>query len=254
MAHITDSKLPRIAAAFWVMKISATTLGETAGDLLSMTLNVGYAASSFILLSGFLVSLVAQLLSKRYHPALYWTVILSTSTAGTTMSDYMDRTLGLGYTQGTAILITILLCIFAVWRWTTGTLSVDRVKTRKAELFYWIAILFSNTLGTALGDFLADSSGLGFKGGAVLIGSLLVLTLLATFLTRLSRVLLFWVAFVLTRPFGATVGDVMTKSRQKGGLNLGTIGSSAILAGILVILVAWSMVKERRARTIAAAA
>ena len=245
MTYMTDNKLPKIAAAFWVMKISATTLGETAGDLLSMTLHVGYAISSFILISGFLVSLVAQLASKRYHPALYWTVILSTSTAGTTMSDYMDRTLGLGYTKGTTLLITILTCVFALWRWTTGSLSVDRVRTRKAEMFYWIAILFSNTLGTALGDFLADSSGLGFAGGALLIGGLLVLVLLATFLTRLSRVLLFWIAFVLTRPFGATVGDVLTKPREKGGLNFGTIGSSAVLAGILVLFVAWSTLKER---------
>jgi uncharacterized membrane-anchored protein len=252
MAHDAESKLPKIAAAFWVMKISATTLGETAGDLLSMTLNIGYAESSLILVSGFLLSLVAQLLSKRYHPALYWTVILSTSTAGTTMSDYMDRTLGLGYTKGAALLITILLCVFAAWRWTTGSLSVDNVKSRKAELFYWIAILFSNTLGTALGDFLADSSGLGFLGGALLIGGLLVLVLLATFLTRLSRVLLFWIAFVLTRPFGATVGDVLTKSKAKGGLNFGTIGSSAILAAILVGMVVWSMVKERRVRAVAA--
>lgn len=252
MAHDAESKLPQIVAAFWVMKIAATTLGETAGDLLSMTLNIGYAASSLILVSGFFLSLVAQLLSKRYHPALYWTVILSTSTAGTTMSDYMDRTLGLGYTKGAALLITILLCVFAAWRWTTGSLSVDNVKSRKAELFYWIAILFSNTLGTALGDFLADSSGLGFLGGALLIGGLLVLVLLATFLTRLSRVLLFWIAFVLTRPFGATVGDVLTKSKAKGGLNFGTIGSSAILAAILVGMVVWSMVKERRVRAVAA--
>jgi uncharacterized membrane-anchored protein len=174
-------------------------------------------------------------------------VILSTSTAGTTMSDYMDRTLGLGYTKGAALLVIILLCVFATWRWSTGTLAVDRVKTRKAELFYWMAILFSNTLGTALGDFLADSSGLGFLGGALLIGGCLTLVLLATFLTRLSRVLLFWVAFVLTRPFGATVGDVLTKSKDKGGLNFGTIGSSAILAGILVVFVVWATFKERRA-------
>ena len=247
MAGEADSKLPQIAAAFWVMKISATTLGETAGDLLSMTLNVGYAQSSLILVSGFLVSLVAQLLARRYHPALYWTVILSTSTAGTTMSDYMDRTLGLGYEKGAALLVAILLCVFAVWRWTTGTLAVDHVRTRKAELFYWIAILFSNTLGTALGDFLADSSGLRFLGSALLIGGLLALVLLATLLTRLSRVLLFWVAFVLTRPFGATVGDVLTKSKDKGGLNFGTIGSSAILAGLLVVFVTWATFKERRA-------
>ena len=242
-----DSKLPKIAAAFWVMKIAATTLGETAGDLLSMTMKVGYALSSVILMSAFVVSLAAQLFARRFFPPLYWTVILTTSTAGTTMSDYMDRTLGLGYAKGTAILVTILIAIFAFWRVTTGSLSVDHVRSRKVELLYWIAILFSNTLGTALGDFLADSSGLGFMGGALLIGGLLAVVLLAMFFTRVSRVLLFWAAFVLTRPFGATMGDVLTKPHDKGGLNFGTIGSSAILATILVVFVAISTVRQRRA-------
>ena len=232
------------------MKIAATTLGETAGDLLSMTMNVGYAVSSLILVSAFFISLASQLLSEKYRPALYWTVILTTSTAGTTMSDYMDRTLGLGYAKGASILVAALLCIFATWRLTTGSLSVDHVKTRKAELFYWIAILFSNTLGTALGDFLADSSGLGFLGGAVLIGGLLAVVVGATFLTRVSRVLLFWVAFVLTRPFGATVGDVLTKSKEKGGLDFGTAGSSAILASLLAMFVVRAMMHERRARAL----
>jgi uncharacterized membrane-anchored protein len=231
------------------MKIAATTLGETAGDLLSMTLKVGYALSSAVLLSMFLLSVVAQLASKRYHPALYWTVILTTSTAGTTMSDYMDRTLGLGYAKGAALLVTILLAVFVAWRVTTGSLSVDQVRSRKAETFYWVAILFSNTLGTALGDFLSDSSGLGFVGGAVLIGSLLALVLALTVFTRASRVLLFWIAFVLTRPFGATVGDVLTKSRDAGGLALGTVGSSALLASTLLALVVWSMINERRRLT-----
>jgi uncharacterized membrane-anchored protein len=241
-----ESKLPAIAATFWIMKIAATTLGETAGDLLSMTLKVGYAASSVTLVSAFVLCLALQLASTKYHPPLYWLVILTTSTAGTTMSDYMDRTLGLGYAKGAALLVTLLLVVLGAWRLTTGSLSVDRVTTRKAELFYWIAILFSNTLGTALGDFLADSSGLGFAGGAALIGGLLTVVLLATFMTKLSRVLLFWVAFVLTRPFGATVGDVLTKPRTAGGLALGTIGASAVLAAILVVFVAWATTKERR--------
>ena len=241
-----SNKLPQITAAFWVMKIAATTLGETAGDLLSMTLKVGYAVSSIILVSAFLATLVTQLLARRYHPLLYWTVILTTSTAGTTMSDYMDRTLGLGYTEGSAILVTILLCIFTFWRFATGSLAVADIRTRKVELLYWTAILFSNTLGTALGDFLADSSGLGFAGGALLIGCLLGLALLATFFTRISRVLLFWIAFVLTRPFGATMGDVLTKPRAKGGLDLGTMGSSAILATALVVLVLLATVVENR--------
>jgi uncharacterized membrane-anchored protein len=246
--QVGDGKLPKLTAAFWIMKIAATTLGETAGDLLSMTLDVGYAVSSLVLVSAFLVTSGLQLASKRYVPALYWTVILTTSTAGTTMSDYMDRTLELGYAKGAALLVASLLVVLATWRATTGSLSVDHVTTRKAELFYWIAILFSNTLGTALGDFLADSSGLGFAGGALLIGGLLALVLLLTFFTRVSRVVLFWIAFVLTRPFGATVGDVLTKTRDKGGLDLGTKGSSAVLVTILLVLVVAATVRDRRRR------
>ncbi len=240
-------KLPEITLMFWVMKICATTLGETAGDLLSMTLKVGYALSSLILLGFFVATLVGQLVARSYHPLLYWAVILSTSTAGTTMSDFMDRTLGLGYASGSLILLTLLCVILVVWRAVEKTLAVSQVISRRAELFYWSAILFSNTLGTALGDFLADSSGLGFAGGALLIGGLLAVVVLATFLTRTSRVLLFWVAFVLTRPFGATVGDVLTKGRELGGLGFGTIGSSAILGGTLLALVVVASLQLRRA-------
>ena len=239
-------KIPEITLAFWVMKVCATTLGETAGDLLSMTMKVGYAASSAILLGLFVVTLVTQLASKRYHPALYWAVILSTSTAGTTMSDFMDRTLGLGYAVGSLILVTILATIFALWRYSAKSLAVDQAMTRRAELFYWCAILFSNTLGTALGDFLADNSGLGFMGGALLVGGLLSLTVVATFFTSISRVLLFWVAFVLTRPFGATMGDVLTKPHESGGLGFGTIGSSATLASVLVCLVGYAIWENNR--------
>ena len=231
------NKVPQITFAFWAMKICATTLGETAGDLLSMTLNVGYALGSLILIGVFAVTLVAQLASKSFHPFLDWTVILSTSTAGTTMSDYMDRTLELGYPAGAAILVTILLCVLAIWRFSVGSLSVSNIRTFRVEVFYWTAILFSNTLGTALGDFLADNSGLGFAGGALLIASLIALIVLAYFFTHISRTLLFWMAFVLTRPFGATMGDVLTKSHDKGGLDFGTIGSSLILASILVALI-----------------
>jgi uncharacterized membrane-anchored protein len=228
------NKVPQITLAFWVMKICATTLGETAGDLLSMTLNVGYAISTVILMGIFLITLVSQLASKSYHPFLYWTVILSTSTAGTTMSDYMDRTLGLGYTTGASILIAILLSILAVWRFSVGSLSVDNIKTFKVEMFYWTAILFSNTLGTAFGDFLADSSGLGFAGGALLITGVLVLIVLAAYFTKISKIFLFWAAFILTRPFGATMGDLLTKPHEEGGFGFGTIGSSMILASILI--------------------
>jgi len=240
------NKLPQITLSFWIMKIAATTLGETAGDLLSMTLKVGYAVSSMILIGLFLVTLVTQLRSKRYHPSLYWTVILLTSTAGTTMSDFMDRTLGLGYAKGTILLFTILLTIFAFWHFSGYSFSVTKIRTFKAEFVYWTAILFSNTLGTALGDFLADNSGLGFGGGAFLIGSLLVLTALAALYTRISKTLLFWVAFVLTRPFGATMGDVLTKSKVKGGLNFGTIGSSLALGSILIILILHTTLNQNK--------
>lgn len=243
------NKIPHVTFAFWVMKIAATTLGETAGDLLSMTLNIGYALSSVILLSMFVVALVGQLLAKRYHPWLYWTVILATSTAGTTMSDFMDRTLGLGYATGSLILAGLLIAILAAWRFSEGSISVDSISRRRAEIFYWAAILISNTLGTALGDYLADDSGLGFLGGALLIGSAIAAIALAAWLTNWSRVTLFWLAFVLTRPFGATMGDVLTKGPEAGGLGFGTMGSSAILAGILVFLVIWATLRQRRETT-----
>jgi uncharacterized membrane-anchored protein len=240
------NKLPKITLAFWIMKICATTLGETAGDLLSMTLNVGYVASSIILFAAFLVSVALQMRSQRYVPALYWLVIVATSTSGTTISDMMDRTFELGYPAGAAILLTILGACFFVWRATGESLSVDEIRTPRVELLYWTTILFSNTLGTAMGDFLADSSGLGFAGGALLVGSLLALVVVLHFATNISRVFLFWAAFVLTRPFGAQLGDVLTKSHAKGGLDLGTIGSSAVLALVLVALVGYAMSQQRR--------
>jgi len=242
----TLNKVAQVNIYFWVMKICATTLGETGGDLLSMTLNVGYAISSIILLSFFLITLFIQLASKKFHPVIYWLVIVSTSTAGTTMSDYMDRSVGLGYFKGSLILVSCLVLILALWRYSEGTLSVNYIQTKKAEIFYWTAILFSNTLGTALGDFLADSSGLGFLGGGGLIGTLLALVVLAYYLTQVNRVMLFWIAFVLTRPFGATFGDVLTKPVEKGGLNLGTIGSSIVLASILIVFIVYTTIKHKR--------
>ncbi|MEP7236058.1 MAG: hypothetical protein ABI778_12255 [Ignavibacteriota bacterium] len=251
--HLRKNKIPEIVLLFWIMKICATTLGETAGDLLSMTMNVGYAVSSIILLSGFVIVLIGQLAVKRNIPALYWAVILATSTAGTTMSDYMDRTLGLGYALGSLILIILLLTTLWLWHSSEGSLSVTNIKSFRGETFYWIAILFSNTLGTALGDFLADSSGLGFSGGAILISSILILVILAYYFTKISRVVLFWIAFVLTRPFGATCGDLLTKTPAQGGLGFGTIGSSAILFGILVVLIVYESFRKRPAGQNAAA-
>jgi len=240
------NKVAQVTLYFWIMKICATTLGETAGDLLSMTMNVGYALGSVILIGCFFISLVTQLRTKEFHPVLYWTVILTTSTAGTTMSDFMDRTLGLGYAKGSIILLTCLFAVLAAWRFSQKSLSVNLIQTTRAELFYWAAILVSNTLGTALGDYLADDSGLGFSGGAALIAGLLLGVVLITCLTRANRVFLFWVAFVLTRPFGATFGDLLTKAPAQGGLGFGTVGSSAILAGLLAVLVIYAGIAQKR--------
>ncbi|MCF6131219.1 COG4705 family protein [Flavobacterium wongokense] len=238
-------KLPEITIAFWIMKICATTLGETAGDLFSMTLNIGYALSTLILLSFFVITLIMQLNTIKYIPLLYWFVILATSTAGTTLSDFLDRTLGLGYPLGASILIILLASVFLIWKKTEKSVAIDNISSFRGEMFYWIAILISNTLGTALGDFLADSSGLGFLGGAVLIGSLLMLVIVAHYFTRISGIVLFWAAFVLTRPFGATFGDLLTKPYEKGGLNFGTIGSSLILFVILVVIITFSTLSNR---------
>ncbi|ANE51065.1 hypothetical protein [Flavisolibacter tropicus] len=243
--HYAWNKIPQLTLLFWITKITATTLGETGGDLLAQTMNVGYATSTLIFFSFFLVALTAQLIVKRYVPPIYWAVIVATSTAGTTMSDYMDRTLELGYALGSLILISILIVILVIWKLSEKTLSVTDIRTRRGEIFYWVAILFSNTLGTALGDFLADDSGLGFGGSALLISSVLLLIVLAYYFTRISRVLLFWIAFVLTRPFGATFGDLLTKPHDKGGLGYGTIGATLILFGLLVFFVIYETVQLR---------
>ena len=242
----TASKVATVTLAFWIMKICATTVGETGGDLMSMTMDVGYAASSLILISIFLVTLVAQLLAKRFNPYLYWAVILSTSTAGTTISDYMDRTLQLGYATGATILVSILIAILIVWRLVMGSIAVDHIRDRRVETFYWMAILASNTLGTALGDYLADSSGLGYGLSNLLIASGIGLTIIGYYFTPISRTALFWAAFVLTRPFGATMGDLLTKSHEKGGFDLGTIGSTVVLLGILVVLIVWTTFRRSK--------
>ena len=241
------NKVAQVTFAFWIMKICATTLGETGGDLLSMTLNVGYGLSSLILISLFLVSLVWQLSRQQFHPLTYWTVILTTSTAGTTMSDFMDRTLALGYFKGALILLSLLGITLFIWHRKEKTISVNHIELRSTELFYWTAILISNTLGTALGDFLADDSGLGFLGGAGVIGGLILLIATLYFFSSINRVLLFWIAFVLTRPFGATFGDLLTKPVAAGGLNFGTTGSSAVLAGVLSLFLIVNLWQHKHA-------
>jgi uncharacterized membrane-anchored protein len=224
------SKVPEVTLAFWIIKIAATTLGETAGDALSMTMNLGYAVSTAIFFTVFISSVAAQVASKSFRPFLYWAVIVATTTAGTTMADYADRSLGIGYIGGSLILFTILVIVLGLWWWSVGSVSVNNIVSPKVEIFYWMTILFSNTLGTALGDFLADDSGLGYEGAALVFGAALALVAAAYFYTRISHTLLFWVAFILTRPLGATVGDILTKPHADGGLNLSRIGSSAIIA------------------------
>lgn len=241
-------KLPQITALFWVIKIAATTLGETGGDLLAQTLHLGYAAASILFIAVFVISLFTQMRAKKFHPALFWTVIVATSTAGTTLSDFLNRTLGLGYPTGAAILLTGLTIVFVVWARSRETFDMDQIRSVRGELLFWIAILLSNTLGTSVGDFLADSSGLGFGGGAAVIAITMALIVATHYLTPISGVVLFWIAFVLTRPLGATVGDFFSKPHDAGGLEFGTIGSSAILAGVLVVAVAYSHSRLRRDR------
>ena len=249
-ANSTLNKVPQVTLVFWLIKICATTLGETGGDVLSMTLNLGYVVSTAIFFCVFLITLVAQVSAKSYHPFLYWAVILATTTAGTTMSDFLDRTAGLGYLRGSLILIAMLIGVLALWRFTVGSVTFENNKSRKVEIFYWFTILFSNTLGTALGDFVADTSGLGYEGGALIFGGALALIGLAYFKTKISRTALFWMAFVLTRPLGATLGDELTKSHAQGGLSLGTIRSSIFLGALVIILIIFTTkwFKERSIR------
>lgn len=239
------SKVAAVTLAFWLMKIAATTLGETAGDLLSMTLHLGYALSSAVLVATFLLLLAWQVSTRRFHPALFWSVVLATSTAGTTISDLLDRTLGLGYAPGSILLGGCLALVLLAWRKSERSISVDNIESGRAEIFYWTAVLLSNTLGTALGDFLAEDTGLGFVGGAALVGTLILATALAARVRNANKVLLFWIAFVLTRPFGATFGDLLTKPLEKGGLDLGTAGSSLVLFSILACLVGFALLQRR---------
>jgi uncharacterized membrane-anchored protein len=232
------SKVPAVTLAFWIIKICATTAGETGGDALSMSLGLGYAVSTFIFLGVLIALLAAQIRSKSYHPFLYWGVIVATTTTGTTISDYLDRTAGLGYPKSSLLLFCAVLAVLAAWRFTTGSVSVSAITARPAEIFYWTAILFSNTLGTALGDFVADSSGLGFDGGVLVFGAALVLIAAAYFFTKVSRAWLFWAAFVMTRPLGATLGDLLTKPHAEGGLEWSRIVSSLVIAAAIVLLVA----------------
>jgi len=237
------SKVPAVTLAFWVIKVIATTLGETGGDAVSMTLNWGYALSSALFIAVFVVAVAAQIAARRFHPFLYWGVIIATTTAGTTMADFADRSLGIGYFGGSLILFACLMASLGAWYWWAGSIAVDTVVSPRIEAFYWTAILFSQTLGTALGDWMADSNGLGYERGALVFGAALVLVAAAYFFTNVSRTLLFWSAFILTRPLGATVGDFLDKPVSAGGLAIGRFDASAVLVVLIIGLIV--MVPQR---------
>jgi uncharacterized membrane-anchored protein len=236
---VERSKVPEVTVVFWIIKVLATTLGETGGDAVSMSLNLGYAVSSFIFIGIFAVAVVAQIAAKRFHPFLYWLVVIATTTAGTTMADFADRSLGIGYPGGASLLFLLLMASLAVWYRSAGSISVNTVSTPKIETFYWVAILFSQTLGTALGDWMADTNGLGYEGGALVFTAGLALVAVAYFYTSMSRTLLFWAAFILTRPLGATLGDLLDKPLNSGGLAFSRFYASAILAAVILGCVAW---------------
>ncbi|NUT61392.1 hypothetical protein [Herbaspirillum sp. C9C3] len=242
------AKVPEVTLGFWLIKIAATTLGETGGDAASMSMNLGYLTSTGIFAALFLIAVAYQIKSKTFHPLIYWTTIIATTTVGTTLADFADRSLGIGYAGGTTLLSALLLASLLLWKRMLGSVSVNTVSSPRAEMFYWMTIMFSQTLGTALGDWTADSAGLGYTGAAAVFGGLLVLLVLAYYGTKISRTLLFWAAFILTRPLGAVVGDFLDKPLSAGGLALSRYGASiALLAFMLCAM----LVFRQRAATAA---
>jgi uncharacterized membrane-anchored protein len=235
---LRQSKVPEVTLVFWLIKVIATTLGETGGDAVSMSMDLGYALSSLIFIGVFAAAVVVQISAKAFYPLLYWFTVIATTTAGTTMADFADRSLGIGYPGGASLLFLLLMASLTFWYSFEGTISVDAVTTPKVETFYWISILFSQTLGTALGDWMADTNGLGYQGGALVFSAGLAVIAAAYFSTSVSRTLLFWAAFILTRPLGATLGDWLDKPVQDGGLAFNRYYASALLgAAILVCII-----------------
>lgn len=233
----TLSKVPEVTLAFWMIKILATTLGETGGDALSMSMNLGYLLSTGIFAVLFAVAVIAQIYAKRFNPALYWTTIIATTTVGTTLADFADRSLGIGYAGGSTILFTLLMGSLFFWYRTLGSVAIDTVRSPKSEIFYWVTIMFSQTLGTALGDWTADTAGLGYSGGAMVFSGMLAMIAVAYYRTTLSRTMLFWAAFILTRPLGAVVGDFLDKPIAKGGLALSRYSASFALLMLILIVI-----------------
>lgn len=230
----TLSKIPEVTLIFWIIKILATTLGETGGDAVSMSMNLGYLIGTGIFAAIFIVAVIAQVSAKKFHPILYWTTIIATTTVGTTLADFADRSLGIGYAGGTAILFTLLMASLFLWHRILGSVAVDTVSSPKAEIFYWVTIMFSQTLGTALGDWTADTAGLGYIGGAIVFGAMLAVISVAYYRTNISHTVLFWAAFILTRPLGAVVGDFLDKPISKGGLELSRYSASAVLLVLIL--------------------
>ncbi len=233
----SQSKVPEVTLLFWIMKVAATTLGETGGDAVSMSMNLGYLVSTGIFAVLFAVMVSAQITARHFHPLLYWTTIIATTTVGTTLADFADRSLGIGYAGGTLLLLTLLLGSLFLWYQSLGSVAITTITSPKAEMFYWVTIMFSQTLGTALGDWTADSAGLGYSGGAIVFSTLLALVSAAYYWTAISRTLLFWAAFILTRPLGAVVGDFLDKPRDAGGLALSRYTASAVLLVFIVVCI-----------------
>ena len=242
----SHSRVPQIVFLYWIIKIASTTLGETGADMFSMTFNVGYAGTILIFLALFAVLAAVKIAMKRYDPAVYWLTFTASAIAGTAISDFIDRTLGLGYAAGALLLLLALAAVLTLWYAKTRSLSVEKIDTTPAETYYWLAFLIANTLGTAAGDFLADDLQIGFMYSAAIIGVVLAVTALLHYVTDISAVVLFWIAFVLTRPFGATFGDLLTKSVPEGGLALGTVGASLVFALMLGIALFFEIRRERR--------
>ena len=231
-------KVPEVTLAFWVIKIAATTLGETAGDAVTMSMNLGYLVGTAIFAAIFAVVVTGQIAAKKFHPFLYWSVIIATTTTGTTLADFADRSLGIGYLGGTLLLFSLLMASIGVWYRMMGSVAVSSITTPKAEAFYWITIMFSQTLGTALGDWMADDGGLGYQGSALVFSASLAVIAIAYYRTKISHTLLFWAAFILTRPLGATVGDFLDKPLDHGGLALSRYTASAVLTVFIIACVA----------------
>lgn len=240
------AKVPEVTLAFWAVKILATTLGETGGDAVSMSMHLGYLAATGIFATLFLVFVAAQIRARQYHPALYWATIIASTTVGTTMADFFDRSLGIGYAGGSSILLALLLGALWLWKKSAGSVAVETVASPRTELFYWVTIMFSQTLGTALGDWTADTAGLGYTGGALVFSVLLAGVALAYYKTQISRAALFWAAFILTRPLGAVVGDFLDKPVAAGGLHLSRYVASLVLLAAIVGLL-W-LIPQRAAR------